>query len=386
MALFKISGVLWNDSDSDGIIDGNEGVTGARVVKLLDSNGNEILRVESGVDGKFVFENVSSGKYRVTRDFPKGYYLSKSATGYVEVVVPDDKIVVNLGSTTVKPEVVLPQVPPLVEKPPVVVTPAPIEVPVPPVNKKKAERWAAIHWSNLTTTFGPGLKACGITGVRGWGYDAKNIAKWKSAGFKCIVTIAGQTLDKTAFLNASKDKNVDVIVIGNEPDLNVYHQGSDEAFIKDILVPAAKICRDAKKLCYAAPAGNQAGYQKLYTAYKNAGVENLVDGFDVHPYDDKVAGISSKLEWISRLFPGKPLISTEAAPVIWKRNDGKVWIANMPGALEAWDKYLTGFAFFRLIPKAPDHDDAGGWKAALFDANGKPLQPYYDIVKNLFLK
>jgi len=85
----SISGVLWNDSDGDGIFDSNESLTGARVV-YIDANKNGLRDatekyVNSNTAGVYKFSGLVGGTYYVTREFPSGYHMSNSANKYLTV-------------------------------------------------------------------------------------------------------------------------------------------------------------------------------------------------------------------------------------------------------------------------------------------------------------
>jgi hypothetical protein len=102
----SISGVLWNDSDADGIFDGSESASGVRQV-FIDTNGNKKLdagelSTYSDSTGKYKFSNLNAGTYKVTRVFPSGYKLSNNSLGYVTVSLASgqNKTGVNLGSRT----------------------------------------------------------------------------------------------------------------------------------------------------------------------------------------------------------------------------------------------------------------------------------------------
>lgn len=100
----SIAGVLWNDSDSDGLFDANETYTGARTV-FLDANRNGMLdagevQVTSDAMENYAFKNLGAGTYYVTRLFPTGYHLSNNKIGYVSVTLTSSQNAtgINLGT------------------------------------------------------------------------------------------------------------------------------------------------------------------------------------------------------------------------------------------------------------------------------------------------
>lgn len=106
----SISGVLWNDSDSDGIFDANESPSGARQV-FIDANANGKLdagerTVMSDSRGRYTFNNLPAGSYNVSRVFPTGYRFSNSPIDCltVNLAAGQNLANVNIGSTN-KPRV-----------------------------------------------------------------------------------------------------------------------------------------------------------------------------------------------------------------------------------------------------------------------------------------
>jgi len=100
-----ITGLLWNDSDGDGMLDSNEGATGARTV-FIDSNGNGKLdsgekSTNSDSSGKYNFSGLNAGAYKISRVFPDGYHLSNSANSYITVVLSAGQVYsgANIGTT-----------------------------------------------------------------------------------------------------------------------------------------------------------------------------------------------------------------------------------------------------------------------------------------------
>ncbi len=101
----SISGVLFNDTNANGVQDAGEGRTGVRTV-YIDSNRNRRIdagepSVSSDAQGAYQFSKLSPGTYYVTRVFPKGYRLSNNADGDLAVNVAQGQAVtdVNIGTT-----------------------------------------------------------------------------------------------------------------------------------------------------------------------------------------------------------------------------------------------------------------------------------------------
>ena len=101
-----ITGSVFNDTDKDGVFDGNESNSGVRTV-FVDTNGNKKLdagekSTQSNASGVYSFTGLSTGTYKVTRVFPSGYKLSNNSSGYLSISVAagQTKTGVNLGSRT----------------------------------------------------------------------------------------------------------------------------------------------------------------------------------------------------------------------------------------------------------------------------------------------
>ncbi|PID82061.1 MAG: hypothetical protein CSB16_03250 [Clostridiales bacterium] len=78
---YKIGGYVWNDADKDGIQSLDEkGVEGIKVT-LTMPNGN-MKTVTTDADGKYVFEGLVNGDYKVTfSDLPEGYVPTLTGQG-----------------------------------------------------------------------------------------------------------------------------------------------------------------------------------------------------------------------------------------------------------------------------------------------------------------
>jgi len=101
-----ITGLLWNDTDGDGILDSNEGATGVRTV-FIDTNGNGKLdagekSTQSDASGHYTFTGLTAGTYNISRVFPDGYHLSNSSTKDLVVnLAANQTVAQNIGTTNV---------------------------------------------------------------------------------------------------------------------------------------------------------------------------------------------------------------------------------------------------------------------------------------------
>ena len=100
----KITGTVFNDTDKDGVFDGNESNSGVRTV-FIDTNGNKKLdsgekSTQSNASGVYSFTGLNAGTYKITRVFPSGYKLSNNSNGYLSITVSAGQTTtgVNLGS------------------------------------------------------------------------------------------------------------------------------------------------------------------------------------------------------------------------------------------------------------------------------------------------
>ena len=103
----SITGVVFNDTDKDGLFDDNDERSGVRTV-FIDTNGNKKLdsgekSVQSNSEGRYTFTGLTAGTYRLTRVFPSGYKLSNNNDGFVTITVTAGQVKtgVNLGSKSV---------------------------------------------------------------------------------------------------------------------------------------------------------------------------------------------------------------------------------------------------------------------------------------------
>src|SRR5262249_13435759 len=80
-----ISGMVWNDSNSNGSKDGQEAAIAGWVV-YLDTNNNSTLdggetTATTDASGNYTFSNLSNGTYHVKQQIQTGYRKTKPAQG-----------------------------------------------------------------------------------------------------------------------------------------------------------------------------------------------------------------------------------------------------------------------------------------------------------------
>jgi len=104
--LASISGVLWSDTNANGVVDTGESPTGVRTV-FIDTNANGRLdtderQTESGPDGAYRFSGLTFGAYNISRVFPNGFRMSNPTAGsYRTVTVSSGQQLTgfNIGAT-----------------------------------------------------------------------------------------------------------------------------------------------------------------------------------------------------------------------------------------------------------------------------------------------
>ncbi len=77
----SIGDYVWEDLNANGIQDEGEPGFGGITVTLLDCNGNQIATTATDGNGKYLFENLEPGDYKLQFTLPEGYAFSpKDAT------------------------------------------------------------------------------------------------------------------------------------------------------------------------------------------------------------------------------------------------------------------------------------------------------------------
>ena len=77
----SIGDLVWEDLDADGIQDSGEPGLAGVTVRLLDSSGTPVRSTVTGADGKFVFRDLVTGRYRIEVVIPTGYVASPRNKG-----------------------------------------------------------------------------------------------------------------------------------------------------------------------------------------------------------------------------------------------------------------------------------------------------------------
>ncbi|MCE5328108.1 MAG: PEP-CTERM sorting domain-containing protein [Planctomycetaceae bacterium] len=72
---------VWFDANHNGIQDAGEMGVKDVTVRLLDSQGNMITSMLSGLDGKYLFSGLTPGQYQVKFDLPESYVFTLQGIG-----------------------------------------------------------------------------------------------------------------------------------------------------------------------------------------------------------------------------------------------------------------------------------------------------------------
>ncbi len=97
----SLKGYVWHDRNDDGIKDaGEEGIAGT-VVQLFDADGNLVAETVTDGDGRYCFEDLYAGEYKIVELQPQNYIDGKESLGAVgnqqRGIVEDDQFcVINL--------------------------------------------------------------------------------------------------------------------------------------------------------------------------------------------------------------------------------------------------------------------------------------------------
>ncbi len=78
---FAVSNVVWIDTDFDGVRDASERVLGGVRVELLDAQGRVIKTTLTDKNGRYLFDTLPAGTYRIRVVKPAGYDFTTSGTG-----------------------------------------------------------------------------------------------------------------------------------------------------------------------------------------------------------------------------------------------------------------------------------------------------------------
>ncbi len=77
----SVGDYIWYDSNANGIQDNNEkGIENIELI-LFDINGNEMARTTTDSQGKYLFDNLDPGIYKIKVNYPNNYILSLNHQG-----------------------------------------------------------------------------------------------------------------------------------------------------------------------------------------------------------------------------------------------------------------------------------------------------------------
>jgi parallel beta-helix repeat protein len=105
--LANISGVLWSESDGDGVREPGESLLSGRTV-FIDADGDNKLdagekSTTTNAQGRYTFADLEPGAYRITRVLPTGYGISNPIAGFHLInLTGADVTNADIGSTTKK--------------------------------------------------------------------------------------------------------------------------------------------------------------------------------------------------------------------------------------------------------------------------------------------
>ena len=77
----SISGLVWNDLNSNGIREYSEPKLSNIIVKLYDCNNNWIKELYTDINGNYKFDSLDSGTYQILVQLPDGYSFSPANQG-----------------------------------------------------------------------------------------------------------------------------------------------------------------------------------------------------------------------------------------------------------------------------------------------------------------
>ncbi len=79
---YRITNRVWRDQDGDGVLDPGEPGVGGVVVELLDAAGEVVRTARTAPDGRFTFDRLPSGQYRLRfADLPPGLHFTTPQVG-----------------------------------------------------------------------------------------------------------------------------------------------------------------------------------------------------------------------------------------------------------------------------------------------------------------
>jgi len=94
----SVTGVVWEDSDSDQVKDDSEKTMSNVPVSLVDSTGTVVSQTTTNETGYYEFTQVTEGNYTVVVTFPSGYTPTTDDNGEIPVTTTSSQVtVLNVG-------------------------------------------------------------------------------------------------------------------------------------------------------------------------------------------------------------------------------------------------------------------------------------------------
>jgi LPXTG-motif cell wall-anchored protein len=90
----RISGQIWLDSNRDGVRDPGESLISGIKVELLNNNGDVIAVKTTTADGRYSFDDLVAGVYRVRITYPEG------SAGSAQNLIADPTVNSDMQPTT----------------------------------------------------------------------------------------------------------------------------------------------------------------------------------------------------------------------------------------------------------------------------------------------
>lgn len=82
----SLSGTVWHDQNNDGVRDSGEGTIANVTIQLFDENGDLVAEDITDSNGRYAFDNLMPGTYKVTEIQPSSYVDGKDSLGTVRGV------------------------------------------------------------------------------------------------------------------------------------------------------------------------------------------------------------------------------------------------------------------------------------------------------------
>ncbi len=85
----SIGDTVWEDNNYNGVRDSGEAGIKGVTVKLLDANGKVLETTVTDSNGKYLFDNLNAGSYRIEVAEPSGYFVTKQNVGTNDTIDSD---------------------------------------------------------------------------------------------------------------------------------------------------------------------------------------------------------------------------------------------------------------------------------------------------------